>query len=246
MFNSYDENQLSERYPEVEFGKFVSIGKGVKIGKGSKISDGVKIYPDTIIGENVVILENTVIGRETILPAQTDLIKRKIENNIHPTSINHHTVIGASVVLYRGVTIGLRNIICDLTSIREKCVLGDDVLLGRSVMVQVDTHIGSRTKIMDTCHLPGNMKIEEDVFLSTHVCGASENTLGRSDSTENWAGPYISKGAYVGVNATLLPGIKIGEHAVVAAGSVVTKDVESLTLVMGVPAVFKKNVSRKI
>jgi acetyltransferase-like isoleucine patch superfamily enzyme len=110
------------------------------------------------------------------------------------------------------------------------------------VMIQVKTKIGSRTKIMDSCHLPGDMIVEEDVFLSTHVCGASENSIGRKDMTDKWAGPFIAKGAYIGLNATLLPGIRIGENAVVAAASTVTKDVEPGTLVMGSPARFVRNV----
>ncbi len=113
-------------------------------------------------------------------------------------------------------------------------------------MVQVNSHIGARTKIMDSCHLPGDMKIEEDVFLSTHVCGASENSLGRNSEMPSWSGPLIRKGAYVGLNATLLPNIEIGENAVVAGGAVVTKSVPPGTLVMGAPARVVRKVEPRV
>jgi len=240
MFNSIPSNSLSSVFPDVKISDNVSIGSGVQIGSGTQISAGVRIYPGTKIGKNVVVLENTVIGRPTILPP-TSTVKRTISQSGTPTSIGDNSVIGGCVVIYEAVQIGNRNIICDLSSIREGCKLADDILIGRSVMLQVNTVIGARTKIMDTCHL-GDMVVEEDVFLSTHVCTAAENSIGRADVVGKWGGPYIARGAYVGVNATLLPGVRIGEDSVVAASATVTKDVTPGTLVMGTPARFVRNV----
>jgi len=59
-----------------------------------------------------------------------------------------------------------------------------------------------------------------------------------------YKGPYIKKGARIGSNATLLPGVVIGEGAVVAAGSVVTRDVPAYKVVMGVPAKVVKDAPR--
>ena len=52
----------------------------------------------------------------------------------------------------------------------------------------------------------------------------------------------IKRNAWIGAAATILPGITIGENAIVAAGSVVTKDVPSNTIVAGVPAKHVKNI----
>lgn len=52
----------------------------------------------------------------------------------------------------------------------------------------------------------------------------------------------VKKGAWVGANVTILPGVTIGEMAVVGAGAVVTSDVEPYTVVVGVPAVAKKKI----
>jgi acetyltransferase-like isoleucine patch superfamily enzyme len=220
----------------VEFGDHVTVGPGVAIGAGARVSSGVRIYPGTRIGTNTVVLENAVLGRPTIIPPESGLVRRELGAEMPPLLIGSACVIGANVVLYRGTTVGDRCIICDLTSVRENCSLGDDVLLGRCVTVQVNTRIGARTKIMDTTHLPGDMVVEEDVFISTHVCGASENSMGRGDPRGRWNGPRIRRGAYVSANATLLPDIEIGEDAVVGAGAVVTRSVAPRTLVLGVPA----------
>lgn len=228
--------ELADRYPDVAFGDHVTVGGDVGIGAGSVVASGVRLYPGTRLGANVTVLENTVIGRPTLVPGGSDTVKRAMGEELGPVTVADGAVIGASVVLYQDVRIGARAIICDLTSVREQCTIGEDVLLGRSVMIQVSTQIGARTKIMDTCHMPGDMVIEEDVFISTHVCGASENSMGRADMSGAWTGPMIRRWAYIGVNATLLPGVEIGEHAVVGAGALVTRSVPPRCLVMGVPA----------
>jgi acetyltransferase-like isoleucine patch superfamily enzyme len=235
---------LPTLYPEVEFGMDVSIGENVQIGRGSVVGSGCRIYPGTRVGKNVQILENSVLGRPTVVPSKS-VVKRSLSSDVGPLEVADDCVIGACVVLYRGSKIGPASIICDLASIREHCTLGTQVLIGRSVMIQVNTQIGNRVKIMDSCHLPGDMVVEDDVFLSTHVCGASENSLGRDDSTGKWSGPCLRKGAYVGVNATLLPGIEIGEDAVVGAGALVTRSVAPRTLVMGVPARPVRSVNER-
>jgi acetyltransferase-like isoleucine patch superfamily enzyme len=52
----------------------------------------------------------------------------------------------------------------------------------------------------------------------------------------------IGRNAWVGVNVTILPGVTIGEGAIVAAGSVVTHDIPAWTLAAGVPAKIKKEL----
>lgn len=246
MFKAISSSSLFARYPDVTFGDDVSIGEDVEIGVGSQISHGVRIYPGTRLGSEVTVLENTVIGRPTLLPPGSDLVKRKLADKVPGTVIGDGTVIGASVVIYRAVMLGLRNIICDLSSIREYCAFGDDILIGRGVMVQIKTKIGNRTKIMDSCHLPGDMEIESDVFMSAQVSGASENSLGRSEKLGSWSGPYICKGAYIGVGAILLPGIRVGAHSVVAAGALASKDVPDGALVMGLPARIVREIGKRV
>jgi len=227
---------MADLFPQVEIADGVTLARDVTIGAGTSLGSGVRIYPGTRIGSNVQILENSVLGRATVIPATSSVVKRVLTEEITGLVIGDSTVIGANVVLYRGSEIGEACIICDLTSIREECRLGKEVLLGRAVMIQVNTTIGDRVKIMDCCHLPGDMLVEDDVFMSTHVGGASESSLGRTSRSSEWSGPTLRARSYFGANATLLPGVEIGEDAVVAAGALVSKSVPSKTLVMGVPA----------
>lgn len=54
---------------------------------------------------------------------------------------------------------------------------------------------------------------------------------------------YIGAHTFIGTNATILPKIRIGNHVVIAAGAVVTKDVPDQTMVAGIPAIIKKDFS---
>jgi acetyltransferase-like isoleucine patch superfamily enzyme len=90
----------------------------------------------------------------------------------------------------------------------------------------------------------GGITIEDDVLIGPKVSLITENhPLNPEDRKGLTAKPIlIKKNAWIGANATILPGVTIGENAVVAAGAVVSKDVPDNTIVGGIPAKFIKNV----
>jgi acetyltransferase-like isoleucine patch superfamily enzyme len=233
-------------HPSAKLGQNVVIMEDVEIGKDCNIGNNVVVYPKVRIGDHVTIYDNAVIGR---LPQSAGNTSRQLIEDYLPLVIGDRSVIGASAVLYSGTSIANHVLICDLSSVRESCEIAEYVVLGRGVMVQPNTKIGARTRIMDMCHLPGDMTIEEDVFFSAMVGAASENSLGRAadEGQLRRGGPHVKRGAYIGVGAMLLPQTIVGEHAVVAAGAVVTRDVPESSLVMGVPArVMRRVAPRKL
>ena len=218
-------------------GKNVDLQSNVTLGSGCTIGNNVTIYSDTQICNNVVILDGSVIGRP---PIATKAISRAIAAVIKPTILKDGCVIGVNAVIYRGVVVGIDTLIGDLCSIREECIIGDECIISRAVTINYNTTIGNRVKVMDTTHLTGNMLIEDDVFISVLVSTANDNSIikshGQSTYGSHVQGPIIRQFATIGVGAILLPGVEIGKGAIVAAGAVVTKDVDPNTMVMGVPA----------
>lgn len=221
---------------DCEIGNNVSFAEDTVLGNHLIIGNNVTIYPRVTIGDGCRILDGAVIGR---LPISTGNTNRSLTDKYLPVKLGSGCVIGCSSVLYTGATLGNQVLICDLSSVREGCLLEDQVVLGRGVLVNYDTRIGKRSRIMDLTHITGNMVIEEHVFISTGVATTNDNNvyLARFGlSPHRVGGPTIRRLAVVGASAILMPGIEIGEGAMVASGAVATKDVPPWTIVAGVPA----------
>lgn len=222
--------QLGENV-KVQPGSYV--GKNTRIGSGSQIGRNVVIYADTLIGRDTVIFDNSVLGRPPLHPRSV----RSFPTDLQPLVIGDRCIVGVGAVIYRGSTIGDETMVADGASIRELVVVGTRVLIARLVTINSQTVIGNDVSIMDNSHITGDCLIEDEVFVGTGVAttnGPAKTNPSKSEAT--FGGPKIRRGANIGSNCTLLPGIEIGSGAIVGAGAVVTKDVEPMNRVMGVPA----------
>lgn len=108
------------------------------------------------------------------------------------------------------------------------------------------THIGKHVFINHACSFldMGGITIEDNVLIGPRVNLITENhPLDPADRHALITKPIIIKSnAWVGGGATILPGVTVGENAVVAAGAVVSKNVAANTVVAGVPAKFIKHI----
>ena len=222
-----------------------SIGEGVAIGEfsivrpGAILGDGVTIMPHAIVGAGVEIgagtdvLPGALIGRR---PRAVGAISRE------PTfreslRIGPGCSIGAHSIIYYDVEIGSNTLIGDTAAIRETGRVGSGSVIGRSAVVDREMTVGDGTFIGFATSLAAKSTIGNNVFIAQHVVMTNDNALGAKSWVEaDVAGPTIEDEAKIGANATLLPGVTIGRGAIVAAGSVVTRDVDPGSTVMGVPA----------
>lgn len=209
----------------------VVIEDNVEIGSRCDIGHGVVIHKGTRIGSGVKIDSNSVIGRQ---PKAGALSKCKTSEQ-PPAEIGDKVVIGSCVVIYANTKIESMAMIGDLSSIRERTNICKGAIVGRMNTVEPDAYIGPRAKLQCTCHITVGVILEEDVFFGTEVCTMNDKYMGTVQGVEK-KGPHVKKGAAVGSNSTLLPGIVVGEKAIVGAGSVVTKDVYEGQTVVGIPA----------
>ena len=111
---------------------------------------------------------------------------------------------------------------------------GKHISIGKNVFINFDC----------TFLALGGITIEDDVLIGPKVSLVTENHPLDPEQRKGLIGEpiHIKKNAWIGANATILPGVTIGENAVVAAGAVVSKDVPDNTIVGGIPAKFIKNV----
>ena len=120
--------------------------------------------------------------------------------------------------------------------IREHAQIGDNCIISKDVYIDHAVKIGHRCKIQNSVSVYHGITIEDDVFVGPNVAFTNDK-VPRAFNT-NWqiTPTHISQGVSLGANSTIVCGVTIGEFAMVAAGSVVTKDVAPYTLVMGNPA----------
>ena len=124
--------------------------------------------------------------------------------------------------------------------------IGEGSKLGQNVFVDREATIGKRVKIQNNVSIYRGVTLEDDVFVGPSV--VFTNVLRPRSAfpkkIEDYDKTLVKCGATVGANATIVCGISIGECAFIGAGSVVTRDVPSFALVMGVPARQKGWVCR--
>ena len=130
------------------------------------------------------------------------------------------------------------------TKVWHFCHVEGTAVIGSGCSIGQNAYVGSRTVIGDHCKLQNNVSIYEGVTLGNGVfCGPS--CVFTNDLTpralfpkghENFVPTLVEDGASIGANATIVCGHRIGRCAMVGAGAVVTSDVPSHALVLGVPA----------
>ena len=105
-------------------------------------------------------------------------------------------------------------------------------------------HIGRNVFINQnfTAMAAGGITIDDNVMMGPNVTIATDNHDFENIMILRCKGVHVCHNAWIGAGATILPGVTVGEHAVVAAGAVVTKDVEPWTIVGGCPAKAIKKI----
>lgn len=213
-------------------------------GKNCKIYEGAVLFPNVILGEGITVFPGAVLGRP---PLSSGATTRKPEVTLLPVRIGNNCIIGANAVIYADVEIGNNTMVCDTACIREGCRIGSFCVIAMGVTINYNASIGDRVRVMDNTHLTGNILIEDGVFVGMLVTTANDNYMGRKPPAVEgkWVerGPVIRQFATIGQGACILPGVEIGENAIVAANAVVTKNVEPRSVVMGIPARFQRSLT---
>jgi UDP-2-acetamido-3-amino-2,3-dideoxy-glucuronate N-acetyltransferase len=216
------------------------IYENVRIGENCRIGCGVIIHPDTIIGNNVRIDDHSVVGKLPMKAANSAITK---EQQLPACIIEDDCIIGAMAVIYRGCILRAKVMIADLASVREDVEIGTLTIVGRGVTVENKVRVGSRCKLETEAYITALSEIGDGCFIAPEVTFTNDNFLGRTkDRFKYHKGVTMERGARIGANVTVLPGIVIGSDALVAAGSVVTRNVPARKIVLGSPAKVWRDV----
>jgi UDP-2-acetamido-3-amino-2,3-dideoxy-glucuronate N-acetyltransferase len=216
------------------FGEHCVVAANVQIGTGCKIGHHVVIHPDTVVGNDVRIDDYASLGKVPMKAANSATTK---EQELPPLTVGDVSIVGTGVVLYRGAAIDGKVLMADLCTIRENVTIGRGTIVGRGVTVENFCSVGRYCKLESECYITAYSTLEDRVFVAPGVVTSNDNYVGRTaERFKHFKGVTVKKGGRIGAGTVLLPGIVVGEDGLVAAGSVVTRDVPPRTIVMGSPA----------
>jgi acetyltransferase-like isoleucine patch superfamily enzyme len=133
-------------------------------------------------------------------------------------------------------SIGLGTRIWQFVVVLPKAKIGKDCNICAHCFIENKVLVGDRVTVKCGVQLWDGVILEDDVFIGPNVTFTNDPIPRSRQPLEQHPVTLVKKGASIGANATILPGITVGEGAMVGAGAVVTKDVPFGAVVAGNPA----------
>jgi len=185
-----------------------------------------RVYENVALGEGSVVEDFCLIGAPPRGAREGDL----------PTTIGDGAVIRSHTVIYAGNMIGRNFQTGNKVNIRESNHIGNNVSVGTLSVIEHHVEIADNVRIHTQVFIPEFSVLEEGCWIGPNVVLTNAKYPLSPGAKEQLAGPVVRRGAKIGANVTLLPGVVIGENALVGAGSVVVRDVPPGAVVVGNPA----------
>lgn len=182
------------------------------------------IHPNVELGNLVVIEDYCIIG----CPFNGYQGEK--------TVIGDNAVIRSHTVIYAGNVIGHDFQTGNKANIRELNTIGEHVSIGTLSVVEHHIKIANGVRIHSQAFIPEYSLLEEDAWIGPNVVITNARFPKHPNVKNDLRGVHIKRNAKIGANATLLPGVIIGENSLIGAGSVVTKDVPPNMIIAGNPA----------
>lgn len=138
--------------------------------------------------------------------------------------------------------VGKNLVLGDQSKVWAFANIEDGVTIGSGCAIGSHTYVGSGARLGDGVRVQSFVSIcrgailEDGVFVSPHVCITDDKHPRAGNPGYDAQPPILRKGCSIGASALIMPGIEIGEGAMVGAGAVVTHNVPAGAVVMGVPA----------
>lgn len=141
--------------------------------------------------------------------------------------------------IHPSASVGNGTIIWHFATILENVVIGNDCSIGSGTEIGRGSTIGNHTRISAQVFLPPNSTVGNHVFLAPGVAAADDRYPVAGNTTYNSEPPIFMDYCSVGIRSIILPGVTIGQGAMIGAGAIVTRDVPAHSHVRGEPARVK-------
>src|SRR5580765_1402545 len=185
-----------------------------------------KILAGVALGTGSIVEEYCIVGTPPRHTREGEL----------QTIIGDGAVIRSHTVIYAGNVIGRNFQTGNKVNIRESNRIGDNVSVGTLSVIEHHVEIADNVRIHTQVFIPEFSVLEEGCWIGPNVVLTNAKYPVSPGVKDQLAGPVVRRGAKIGANVTLLPGVVIGENALVGAGTVVVRDVPPGAVVVGNPA----------
>jgi acetyltransferase-like isoleucine patch superfamily enzyme len=186
----------------------------------------IQQYGKNKIGKNAQIFEPVFLG----FPSREFLGKTGYTGTI----IGDNAVLRTGTIIYCNVIIGNNFSSGHNVLIRENTTIGNNTAIGTSSVIEGTCTIGDNCRIQSMVFIPTHTEIGNDVFIGPNA--VLTNDRYPPTGKPELKGPVVENNVAIGANAIILPFVRLGEGAAVAAGSVITRDVPPGMLAIGSPA----------
>jgi len=218
---------------EATIGKGCTIAADAIVYAGAELGDNTVVEPGAIIYENVKVGEGSYIGAQCILGERLAAFRRDPAYVNPPLTIGEASTIRSGTIIYADCTMGKGFQTGHRAVIRERSRFGDGCSFGTLSQSDGDIAVGDNCRFHNNVFIATYTTCEDDVHFYPMSC--TTDSL-HPPCQKGRQGPYLESGAIIGARVLLLPRVRIGRGAVVAGGSVVSRDIPANMVAAGVPA----------
>lgn len=221
-------------------GQNVTLGHHCIIEDGATLGNNVFIDSNTIVRSGVTLGDDSFVGANCILGEYQMDFCRDRRAPAHPLQIGAHALVRSGTILYSGSRIGTQFQTGHNVTIRENAAIGDHVSVGTLSDIQGNCRIGNYVRLHSNVHIGQLSQVDDFVWIYPYVVLTNDPT----PPSENFVGVHVHSFAIVATGALVMPGLDIGQDALVAAGAIVTKPVPPYAVVAGNPGRITSDVRK--
>lgn len=219
--------------PETHVGPGARLIGAVKTARGAFIDANAVLYGPLAVGKRAYVGPNCVVG----FPAANELKELTRSHRIKQkktTTLGDNCTLRTGTIVYSNVRVADEVAFGHNVLVRENVTIGPRTKIGTNVVIDGSTRIGAKVSIQTGVYICTYSVVEDGVFLGP--CCVFTNDKYVAQKPFKLIGPTVKKGASIGANALLFPGVTVGEGAVVGSQAMVNSDVPPRTIFVGLPA----------
>lgn len=214
-----------------------------RISPLASIGNNVRIGNNTIIYDNVSIGDNTIICNDCVIGEPTNAFYSEGDRYVNPqTVIGENSMIRSHAIIYAGCTFGEGFQCGHRVTIREETRMGVHCSIGTLCDIQGRAEFGNYVRLHSNVHIGQASRIGNYCWIYPYTVFTNDPT----PPSNICIGPVLGDYSVVATQCLILPGVKIGEHCLIGACTMVTKDISDYQVVVGSPGKAVKDTRNVI